>query len=72
MRKIPECFRKEYIKTMRSMIGHAPLVMTACGIIIENEKGKVSCKDAGIMDSGESREAPWSRERHLNRRPDGK
>ena len=41
MRKIPECFRKEYIKTMRSMIGHAPLVMTACGIIIENEKGNV-------------------------------
>lgn len=72
MRKIPECFRKEYIKTMRSMIGHAPLVMTACGIIIENEKGKVLLQrrrdngfwgiPGGAMEPGETFEQAARRE----------
>ncbi len=57
---------------MRSMIGHAPLVMTACGIIIENEKGKVLLQrrrdngfwgiPGGAMEPGETFEQAARRE----------
>lgn len=34
-------YRKNYIKEMRKDIGHAPLMVTSCGVIIENEKGEI-------------------------------
>lgn len=34
-------YRKNYIKEMRKDIGHAPLMITACGVIIENDKGEI-------------------------------
>jgi len=30
-------YRKNYIKEMRKDVGHAPLWVTGCGIIIEND-----------------------------------
>ena len=34
-------YRKDYIKEMRKDVGHAPLMVTSCGVIIENEKGEI-------------------------------
>lgn len=34
-------YRKNYIKEMRKDVGHAPLMGTACGVIIENDKGEI-------------------------------
>lgn len=34
-------YRKNYIKEMRKDVGHAPLMVTNCGVIIENEKGEI-------------------------------
>ena len=34
-------YRKNYIKEMRKDVGHAPLMVTSCGVIIENEKGEI-------------------------------
>lgn len=34
-------YRENYIKEMRKDIGHAPLMITACGIMIENDKGEI-------------------------------
>lgn len=51
MKNIPEEFQKDYIRTMRKMIGHAPLVMTACGVLIENPNGELLLqrrKDNGL------------------------
>jgi ADP-ribose pyrophosphatase YjhB (NUDIX family) len=31
----------DYISDMRKKIGHAPLMCTGCGVIIENEKGQI-------------------------------
>lgn len=45
-------YRKNYIKEIRKDIGHAPLMITACGIIIENDKGEMEL--FGIY-SGEDR-----------------
>lgn len=54
----------EYIKTMRKFVGHAPLMICACGCLIFNEKGQVLLQrrsdDAlwgnpgGSMDLGET------------------
>ncbi len=54
----------EYIKTMRRFVGHAPLMICACGCLIFNEKGQVLLQrrsdDAlwgnpgGSMDLGET------------------
>lgn len=52
MKNIPEEFQKDYIRTMRKMIGHAPLVMTACGVLIENPNGELLLqrrKDSGLL-----------------------
>lgn len=34
-------YRKNYIKEMRKDVGHAPLMITGCGVIIENDKGEI-------------------------------
>ena len=72
MKNIPEEFQKDYIRTMRKMIGHAPLVMTACGVLIENPNGELLLqrrKDNGLwglpggaMEPGETFEEAARRE----------
>lgn len=32
---------RDYIKEMRKYVGHAPLMTTGCGVIIENDKGEI-------------------------------
>lgn len=34
-------YRKNYIQEMRKDVGHAPLMVTSCGVIIENNKGEI-------------------------------
>jgi 8-oxo-dGTP pyrophosphatase MutT (NUDIX family) len=34
-------YKENYIREMRRNIGHAPLMTTACGVIIENSKGEI-------------------------------
>lgn len=34
-------YRDDYIKEMRKDVGHAPLMVTSCGVIIENDKGEI-------------------------------
>ena len=34
-------YRKNYIKEMRKAVGHAPLMVISCGVIIENDKGEI-------------------------------
>ncbi len=34
-------YRNNYIEEMRKDVGHAPLMVTSCGVIIENEKGEI-------------------------------
>ena len=34
-------YRNNYIKEMRKDVGHAPLMVISCGVIIENEKGEI-------------------------------
>ena len=34
-------YKGNYIKEMRKTIGHAPLMVTSCGVIIENDKGEI-------------------------------
>lgn len=34
-------YRNNYIKEMRKNVGHAPLMVTSCGVIIENDKGEI-------------------------------
>ena len=41
MKDIIERYRKNYIKEMRKTVGHAPLMGTGCGVIIENDKGEI-------------------------------
>lgn len=41
MENIIERYRKDYIKEMRKEVGHAPLMVTGCGVIIENDKGEI-------------------------------
>lgn len=41
MGKITEEYREDYIKKMRLTVGHAPLWIAACGVIIENECGEI-------------------------------
>jgi ADP-ribose pyrophosphatase len=36
-----ERYRKNYIKEMRKKVGHAPLMVTGCGVIVENDKGEI-------------------------------
>ena len=65
-------YRKEYIKKMRETIGHAPLMVTGCGVIIENKEGKILLqhrKDnqrwglpGGAMELGEKFEEAARRE----------
>ncbi|MDE6664149.1 MAG: NUDIX hydrolase [Lachnospiraceae bacterium] len=41
MKDIIERYKKNYIKEMRKAVGHAPLMGTGCGVIIENDKGEI-------------------------------
>ena len=36
-----ERYRKNYIKEMRKDIGHAPLCVTSCGVIVQNDKDEI-------------------------------
>ena len=70
MKNIPEEFQKDYIRTMRKMIGHAPLVMTACGVLIEIRMENYSYSAERIMDFGGFPEGQWNREKRLRRLPE--
>ncbi|MDE7250754.1 MAG: NUDIX domain-containing protein, partial [Lachnospiraceae bacterium] len=41
MKDIIARYRENYIVEMRKDVGHAPLMVTSCGVIIENEKGEI-------------------------------
>lgn len=41
MNDIMERYRKNYILEMRKDVGHAPLMTTACGVIVENDEGEI-------------------------------
>lgn len=41
MKDIIARYRKNYIKEMRKDVGHAPLMVIGCGVIIENDKGEI-------------------------------
>jgi 8-oxo-dGTP pyrophosphatase MutT (NUDIX family) len=41
IKEIIKPYKDNYIKEMRKTIGHAPLMTTACGVIIENSKGEI-------------------------------
>ena len=41
MKDIISRYRNNYIKEMRKDVGHAPLMVTGCGVIIENDKGEI-------------------------------
>lgn len=34
-------YKGNYIKEMRKLVGHAPLMVIGCGVIIENDKGQI-------------------------------
>lgn len=63
MEKMIAQYRKDYIKEMHKVVGHAPLMVTSCGVIIENEKGEILlqkrrdnnywCIPGGYMEIGE-------------------
>ena len=41
MKDIIEKYRGNYIAEMRKVVGHAPLRIIGCGVIIENDKGEI-------------------------------
>lgn len=41
IKEIIKPYKDNYIREMRKTIGHAPLMTTACGVIIENSKGEI-------------------------------
>lgn len=41
MKDIIAKYRENYIAEMRKDVGHAPLMVISCGIIIENSKGEI-------------------------------
>ncbi|MBD5473806.1 MAG: NUDIX hydrolase [Lachnospiraceae bacterium] len=41
MKDIIARYRENYIAQMRKDVGHAPLMVTSCGVIIENDKGEI-------------------------------
>ncbi len=41
MKDIIARYRENYIAEMRKDVGHAPLMVTSCGVIIENAKGEI-------------------------------
>lgn len=34
-------YKGNYVKEMRKEVGHAPLMVIGCGVIIENSKGEI-------------------------------
>ena len=41
MKDIIERYKGNYITEMRKDVGHAPLMVISCGVIIENDKGEI-------------------------------
>ena len=41
MKDIIEKYKGNYIQEMRKSVGHAPIMVTSCGVIIENDKGEI-------------------------------
>ena len=41
MKDIIAKYRGNYIAEMRKNVGHAPLMVVSCGVIIENDKGQI-------------------------------
>lgn len=41
IKEIIKPYKENYIREMRKNIGHAPLMTTACGVIIENSRGEI-------------------------------
>lgn len=41
MKDIIAKYRGNYIAEMRKIVGHAPLRIIGCGVIIENDKGEI-------------------------------
>lgn len=64
IKKIIKSYTGNYIMEIRKDIGHAPLMTTACGIIIENSKGEILLQQrldnrkwgipGGVMEIGET------------------
>ena len=68
-----ELYRKNgYIKEMRKLVGHAPIMTCACGVIIENSEGEILLQKradngcwaiiGGAMEMGETFEETVRRE----------
>lgn len=65
-------YRGNYIRKMRRHVGHAPLYMTGCSVLLENEKGELLLQKrrdngcwappGGAMEMGETAEAAARRE----------
>ncbi|GLC89029.1 NUDIX hydrolase [Lysinibacillus piscis] len=63
---------RDYIKTMRAMIGHEPLLTVGCGAIIEDAEGRILLQrrtdnamwgiPGGLMEIGETFEETVKRE----------
>ncbi len=65
-------YRGDYIRRMRRHVGHAPLYMTGCSVLLENKKGELLLQKrrdngcwappGGAMELGETAEAAARRE----------
>lgn len=63
IKEIIKPYKDNYIREMRKSIGHAPLMTTACGVVIENSKGEILLQQrkdngkwgipGGVMEIGE-------------------
>ncbi|WP_051931566.1 NUDIX hydrolase [Clostridium sp. KNHs214] len=63
LKKIIKPYKENYIREIRKNIRHAPLMTTACGVIIENSKGEILLQQrkdnkkwgipGGVMEIGE-------------------
>jgi len=40
-RKLVRAYRNDYIRKLRRDVGHAPLMMAGCTVLLENEKGEI-------------------------------
>lgn len=71
-RKLVRAYRGDYIPKMRRNVGHAPLFITGCTVLLENEKGEILLQKrrdngcwappGGAMNMGETAENAARRE----------
>ena len=47
-----------YINEMRKVIGHDLIMGVGCGVLIEDDKGRLLCKKEVIQEIGASQEEP--------------